>query len=92
MIKSFKHKGLQIYWENGDSSKLKQTDLKKIEDILDTISSATDLRSCAMPGKRIHPLKEFKPYRYSLDVSANYRIVFEFKDGNAYNVDYIDTH
>lgn len=92
MIKSFKHKGLSLFWEKGDKSKLKPAHISKIENILDTLNSATNLQSCDMPNKRLHPLKEFDPVRYSLDVSANYRITFEFVDGNAYNVDYIDTH
>lgn len=40
----------------------------------------------------LHPLKgNYKGY-WSVKVNGNYRIVFTFINGNAYDVDYIDYH
>ena len=45
------------------------------------------------PGSNLHLLKK-PPLRgfYSVNVSGNYRIVFRFENGDAYDIDYLDTH
>ena len=45
-----------------------------------------------MPGYRIHPLKGDVKNLWAVDVSQNYRITFEFEDGDAYILDYQDYH
>jgi len=44
------------------------------------------------PGWRLHSLKGDLQGLWAIDVNKNRRIVFEFKDGNAYIVDYEDYH
>ena len=41
---------------------------------------------------KLHPLKGKLKGRWSIWVSGNWRITFEFKDGNAYILDYEDYH
>jgi proteic killer suppression protein len=44
------------------------------------------------PGARLHQLSgDMKGY-WSVTVSGNYRIVFRFEDGDAYDIDYLDYH
>ena len=43
-------------------------------------------------GHIIISLKGKKERLFAIDVNRNWRIVFEFKDGNAYVVDYEDYH
>jgi proteic killer suppression protein len=44
------------------------------------------------PGWALHPLKgEYRGF-WSVRVSGNWRIVFRFDDGHAWDVDYIDYH
>lgn len=43
-------------------------------------------------GFRLHPLKGASKSRWSISVNGNWRITFEFKDGNAYVLDYEDYH
>ena len=56
---------------------------------LDTASSIDDLD---LPGFRLHPLKGDKQGLWAIDVSKNWHITFEFRDGNAYVVAYEDYH
>lgn len=93
MIKSFKHKGLEEFFVLGKSKRLPQERLKKIKHLLFIIHNAHQLEDLNAPGLRLHKLKA-PPYGgwYSVDVSGNYRIVFQFIDGYAYNIDYMDTH
>jgi len=44
------------------------------------------------PGWRLHRLSGNRQGLWAIDVSKNWRIVFEFKDGDAYIVDYEDYH
>ncbi len=45
-----------------------------------------------VPGYRLHPLKGRAMNRWSIWVSGNWRLTFEFRDGNAYVLDYEDYH
>lgn len=91
MIKSYKSKRLKAV-ANGDFSKVDARHLSVIRLILSTLDTATVLDDCDLPGKRLHPLKKYNPIRSSLDVSANWRITFEWNGNDVYDVDYEDTH
>jgi len=41
---------------------------------------------------RLHPLKGGMAGRWVITVSGNWRVTFEFRDGNAYVLDYEDYH
>ncbi len=93
MIESIKSKGLQELFEKGKTSKLPQDRLKKIKMALAILDAAKELRDINIPAFRLHKLKK-PPLTgfYSLDISGNYRIVFQFEDGVVTEVDYLDTH
>jgi proteic killer suppression protein len=44
------------------------------------------------PGSNLHKLNGDKAGQYSVSVSGNWRVFFEFIEGNAYVVDYDDYH
>jgi proteic killer suppression protein len=46
----------------------------------------------ALPGYRFHPLKGEWAGFWSVTVSGNWRIVFQFENSNVYDVDLIDYH
>jgi proteic killer suppression protein len=44
------------------------------------------------PGWRLHPLKgELKDF-WSVTVSSNWRVIFRFEKGDAFDVDFVDYH
>lgn len=45
-----------------------------------------------IPGLRLHQLKGGEKGRWSVWVNGNWRLTFEFCDGNAYVLDYEDYH
>jgi len=93
MIKSYKSKQLQKV-SQGDLSKIPPQFAKIIQAILNALDTATCINDFDLPGKRLHPYKNKIPKTWSLDVSGNYRITFEWneEEENAYNVDYLDPH
>ena len=91
MIKSFKHKGLKKYFETGISKGLLSSHLRKIDGILDLLDCAEEL-DAIMPFYHCHELKGSRKGVYSMPVSGNWRITFEFKEGNVYILNYEDYH
>ncbi len=45
-----------------------------------------------LPGWRLHLLKGERKGQWAVSVSANWRLVFEFEDGHATNIDLVDYH
>lgn len=91
MIKSFKHKGLQQYFERGIAKGLRADHLRKIGGILDLIDRSTDVADFQMLYQ-CHKLKGDREGIWSMTVSGNWRITFEFINGDAYILNYEDYH
>ncbi|MFZ7158012.1 type II toxin-antitoxin system RelE/ParE family toxin [Avibacterium gallinarum] len=91
MIKSFKHKGLQQYFEKGITKGLRADHLRKIGGILDLIDRSTDVVDFQMLYQ-CHKLKGDREGIWSMTVSGNWRITFEFINGDAYILNYEDYH
>lgn len=45
-----------------------------------------------LPGFQLHVLRGDMKDRYSVRVSANWRVTFEFLGGDAVDVDFVDYH
>ncbi len=95
MIQSFKSKALKNLWVNNDSSKLRPEHLKRIRIVLQIIDDLQELPQDLAPFISLRPHilkgKELNGF-WSLDISGNYRIIFRFLNGNAFDLDYLDTH
>jgi toxin HigB-1 len=60
--------------------------------ILSRLDAAPTVADVDAPGFRLHPLKgELKSF-WAVHVSANWRIIFRFEDGDAFDVDLLDYH
>jgi toxin HigB-1 len=92
MIKSFKHRGLKRLFEDGDRSKLRADQVEKIERILARLDEASEISNMGLAGFHLHPLRGDLKSFWAVTVRANWRIVFRFENGNAYDVDLTDYH
>ena len=92
MIKSFKHKGLEKLYLKGSSAGIQAKHSKKLRFQLAALDSAQDIDDLELPGYRLHSLKGQREGIWSITVSANWRLTFEFTDGNVYVLDYEDYH
>ena len=45
-----------------------------------------------LPGYQLHSLKGEREGIWAISVNGNWRVTFEFKDGNAYILNYEDYH
>ena len=66
--------------------------MPRITLILDAIDAAEQVKELDLPGLRLHRLKGDKHNLWSVRVSANWRITFEFENGNARILDLEDYH
>lgn len=92
MIESFRHKGLKRLFEKGESKGMWPDHVEKVENILFVLSRARKPEDMDLPGFRLHRLKGNLKVFWSVTVRANWRVIFRFKEGDAYNVDLIDYH
>lgn len=92
MIKSFKHKGLEKFYTSGNTKGIQAKHAKKLRMQLIALGTAYDIEDLDIPGYRLHQLKGSLKRCWSSTVSANWRITFEFSDGNFYIVNYEDYH
>ena len=92
MIESFRHKGLRRLFESDDRRQLRQDLVERIRIILAALDSANAIDAMNRPSFRLHPLKgDWKGY-WAVTVRANWRIVFRFEEGSAFDVDLVDYH
>lgn len=92
MIGSFKDRRLKRLYEAGDRGKLVPEHVEKVENILARLEAAVAVGDMNLPGFRLHPLKGDLKGFWSVTVRANWRIIFRFEDGAAFDVELTDYH
>lgn len=92
MIKSFKHKGLKQLFEKGVTSGVLAQDAERINDRLQVIDIAKDISELNRKIYKHHKLKGDREGYWSITVRANWRITFQFINGDAYILNYEDYH
>ena len=92
MIQAFRHKGLRRFHESGSLAGIQPQHAKRLRMQLAALDSAQVIEDMDIAGFRLHPLKGADRGRWSIWVNGNWRLTFEFRDGQAYVLDYEDYH
>ena len=98
MIKSFRHKGLQAFFETGSKAGVQAKHAARLHVQLTTLSAAIDPQDMNAPGWKLHKLSGNNPKgqpvqdHWSVSVSGNWRLTFYFEGVDAILVDYQDYH
>jgi toxin HigB-1 len=92
VIRSFKSKGLAELWEKGRTGKLDAKMQTRILRRLDRLEVIVRPEEMNVPGFYFHPLRGFKPPRYSVHINGPWCITFEFEDGDGCRVDFQQYH
>ena len=90
-IESFKHKGLQKLFEDGESRKIGKRYHTKLFELLDILNGATSLKDLAGLAD-FHRLKGNRKSEYAMHVSGNWVLTFKFSDGETTDVNFEDYH
>ena len=92
MIRRFRHKGLQRFFETGNKAGIQAQHAERLRLILAQLNAAAKPEDMALPGLVLHPLKGDRKGTWSVRVSGNWRITFVFVGADADTVDYEDYH
>ena len=92
MIKTFKHKGLKLFFDTGSTRGIQATHASRLRMQLVALDTAQELSDLDIPGYKLHPMKGDKKGIWAISVSGNWRLTFEFRDGHVYLLMYEDYH
>lgn len=91
MVGSFRHKGLEEIYLTGKTRRIGPEYLRKCIRILQSLEVATQPEDMNVAGFRFHSLHG-SPRRWSVRVTANYRVTFGWSGENAVEADWEDYH
>lgn len=92
MIKSFRSKALQRFFESGSPRGLSVQDTKRVARILRALEAASRPTDVNLPGYHFHSLSGNLSGRYSVRVTGNWRITFRWDGEDVIDVDLEDYH
>lgn len=92
MIQSFRHKGIQSFFETGSKAGIQSNHASRLRIQLTRLDDATSPQDMNAPGWRLHQLKGELDGHWSITVNGNWRLTFRFDGNNAILVDYQDYH
>jgi proteic killer suppression protein len=92
VIRSFRHKGVEKFFTTGNKKGIQPEHARRLKQILFRLHSAENVQDMNFPGAALHRLKGELKDRWAVRVSGNWRLVFRFEQGQAWEVDYDDYH
>ena len=92
MIKTIRHRGLKRLYEQDDRSRVDPRLAPKLRRVLFRLQGAGVVEDMNQPGYALHPLSGDLNGFWAVRVSANWRVIFRFVDGHAFDVDLVDYH
>ncbi len=92
MIASFRHRGLKQLFEDGSRRGVNPQHVEKIENILGLLDIAQKIEDVDVHSFRLYRLSGNLRGFWSVTVRANWRIIFRFENGNAFDVDLVEYH
>ena len=92
MIESFKHKGLEKFYNTGTKKDIQANHANRLQMQLGALNTARCIEDCDLPGYNLHKLKGKRNTIWAISVNGNWRLTFEFKENNIYILNYEDYH
>ncbi|HOQ47816.1 MAG TPA: type II toxin-antitoxin system RelE/ParE family toxin [Bryobacteraceae bacterium] len=91
MIRSCRQKDVQLLLDRKFSRKFQSIE-KAARIRLELLDAATSLRDLELPGLRMEALKGDRKGQHSIRINDQFRICFEWRDGDAHNLEIVDYH
>jgi proteic killer suppression protein len=92
MIKTFRHKGLQDFFETGSKAGIQPHHAGKLRLLLTALDNAKRADDMSAPSWKLHSLLGDLANHYAVTVNGNWRLTFKFEGEHAELVDYQDYH
>ncbi|MDR2241031.1 MAG: type II toxin-antitoxin system RelE/ParE family toxin [Zoogloeaceae bacterium] len=87
MIRTFKHKGLERFFRNGDRRGIIAKSEARIERMLDRLDVSVTPEDMNIPGYKFHSLSGNRKGVYAVTVTGNWRMTFRFDGEDAMDID-----
>jgi proteic killer suppression protein len=92
-IRSIHHKALARLFESDERRGLPADQVPKLRRFLAALDAASTVEEMnAYPGWRLHALKGDLAGFWSVSTTGNWRLIFRFEDGDAFDLDLVDYH
>ncbi len=92
MIKSFRHRGVEKFFQTGSKVGIQPKHASKLRLQLFALDNAKQAGDMNAPGWKLHALAGELKGHWAASVSGNWRLTFKFEDEDAVLVDYQDYH
>jgi proteic killer suppression protein len=93
MIRSWRNAATRKVWEQQQPNQFRGLDFDKAVDLLLALNVAKRLEDLSpLKSVGLHKLKGDRKGQWAMTVNARWRICFEFRKGDAYEVEITDYH
>jgi proteic killer suppression protein len=92
MIKSFRHKGIQLFFETGSKAGIQPNHAIRLRLQLTRLDAAICPNDMNASGWKLHRLTGELANHWAITVNGNWRLTFSFEGQDAVLVDYQDYH
>jgi toxin HigB-1 len=93
MIRSWRNATTRKVWEGGKPNQFRALDFEAALDLLLALNVAVSLHDLSpLKSVGLHKLKGDRKGQWAMTVNGPWRICFEFRKGDAYNVEIVDYH
>ena len=92
MIRSFRHKGLQAFYETGSKAGILPQHAARLRELLAALDAAAGPQDLGRPSWRLHALSGDLRGLWAVTVQANWRLTFRFEGPDVGLLDYLDYH
>lgn len=93
MIRSWANRSSQRFYEQGKSSRFRGLDVDAANDLLAALDAATSLNDLSpLKSVGLHKLTGDRKGQWAMTINGPWRICFEFRKGDAFNVEIVNYH
>lgn len=92
MIRSFRHKGLQAFYETGSKAGILPQHAARLRELLAALDAAAGPQDLGRPSWRLHALSGDLRGLWAVTVQTNWRLTFRFEGSDVELLDYLDYH
>ena len=93
MIRSWRNAASRRIWEGETPNRFRGLDVAAAIDLLLALNAADTLRDLSpLKSVGLHKLKGTRASQWAMTVNGPWRIFFEFRAGDAYEVEIVDYH
>jgi proteic killer suppression protein len=93
MIRSWRNSATRKVWDGGRPNQFRGLDFEAAIDLLLALNAAGSLSDLSpLRSVGLHKLKGDRKDQWAMTVNGRWRICFEFRKGDAYDVEIVDYH